>query len=235
MSTLESMVRDDLGSRCARVMAVQNPLKIVLTNYPEDQVEMMDAPYHPQKPELGRRELPFSRELYIDADDFMEEAPNKYFRLKPGGSVRLRYGYIIDFQELIKDDEGNIVEVHCTYDPDTRSGQDTSGRKVKGVIHWLSAAQAVPAEVRLYDRLFTVASPDGQEQPFTDFINPESLQILDHALVEPSLADSQPGDRFQFERQGYFVADEELHKTGEKLVFNRTVTLRDTWAKEKNK
>ncbi|NNJ73017.1 MAG: glutamine--tRNA ligase/YqeY domain fusion protein, partial [Enterobacterales bacterium] len=188
MGLLESCIRDDLGQKCARVMAVLNPLKIVITNYPEDQVEMMDAPYHPQKPELGRRELPFSRELYIDADDFMEDAPNKYFRLKPEGSVRLRYGYIIDFEKLVKDAEGNILEVHCTYDPQTKSGQDTSGRKVKGVIHWLSAAQAVPATVRLYDRLFTEASPDSHDRPFTDFINPHSLDVIKQALVEPSLA-----------------------------------------------
>lgn len=235
MGLLESCIRDDLGPRCARVMAVQQPLKVVITNYPEDKVEMMRAPFHPQNPDLGERDLPFSRELYIDADDFMEDAPNKYFRLKPGGAVRLRYGYIIDFEDLIKDEHGNIVEVHCTYDPDTRSGQDTSGRKVKGVIHWLSASGAVPAEIRLYDRLFTVANPGGQQQPFTDFINPQSLEVIDQALVEPSLQTAQAGDRFQFERQGYFVADEVLHQTGTKLVFNRTVTLRDTWAKQKNK
>lgn len=235
MGLLESCIRDDLGARCARVMAVLKPLKIVLTNYPEDQVEMMNAPYHPQKPELGRRDLPFSRELYIDADDFMEDAPNKYFRLKPGGSVRLRYGYIIDFEKVIKDEAGNIVEIHCTYDPQTRSGQDTSGRKVKGVIQWLSAAHAVPAEVRLYDRLFTVANPDGQEKPFMDFINPHSLDLVEDALLEPSMKETKPGDRFQFERIGYFVADEQLHQAGESLVFNQTVTLRDTWAKEQKK
>ena len=235
MGLLESCIRDDLGQKCARVMAVLKPLKVVITNYPEDQVEMMEAPYHPQKPELGRRELPFSRELYIDADDFMEEAPNKYFRLKPGGAVRLRYGYIIDFEKLIKDEEGNIVEVHCTYDPQTRSGQDTSGRKVKGVIHWLSAAQAIPAKVRLYDRLFTEAQLDSHEHPFTDYINPHSLDMVDQALVEPSLADCPPGAQFQFERQGYFIADHTLHKQGDELVFNRTVTLRDTWAKAQSK
>ena len=234
MGLLESCIRDDLAAR-PRVMAVLKPLKVVITNYPEGKVEMMNAPYHPQKEELGRRDLPFSRELYIDADDFMEDAPKKYFRLKPEGSVRLRYGYIIDFEKMIKDEDGNIVEIHCTYDPETRSGQDTSGRKVKGVIHWLSAEQAVPANVRLYDRLFTVANPDGQEQPFTDFINPHSLDEMNDALVEPSIANAQPGDRFQFERQGYFVADEESHKPGEQLVFNRTVTLRDTWAKQVNK
>ena len=235
MGLLESCIREELGANCARVMAVLKPLKLVLTNYPEDKVEMMDAPFHPQKPELGRRELPFSREIYIDADDFMEDAPKKYFRLKPGGSVRLRYGYIVDFEKVIKDDEGNIVEVHCTYDPETRSGQDKSGRKVKGVIHWLSAKHAVDAEVRLYDRLFTVAAPDAQEQPFTDFINPDSLEVLENAKVEPSLVNSEAGDAFQFERQGYFVADDVLHKSTDGLVFNRTVTLRDSWGKEQKK
>ena len=235
MGLLESCIREELGANCARVMAVLKPLKLVLTNYPEDKVEMMDAPFHPQKPELGRRELPFSREIYIDADDFMEDAPKKYFRLKPGGSVRLRYGYIIDFERLIKDDDGNIIEVHCTYDPETRSGQDKSGRKVKGVIHWLSAPHALDAEVRLYDRLFTVAAPDAQDQPFTTFINSESLELLEHAKVEPSLGSANAGDAFQFERQGYFVADDVLHKSGEKLVFNRTVTLRDSWGKEQKK
>ena len=235
MGLLESCIRDDLGQKCARVMAVLNPLKVVITNYPEDQVEMMNAPYHPQKPELGRRDLPFSRELYIDADDFMEDAPNKYFRLKPEGSVRLRYGYIIDFEKVLKDEDGNIIEVHCTYDPQTKSGQDTSGRKVKGVIHWLSAAQAVPATVRLYDRLFTEASPDSHDRPFTDFINPDSLEVIDKALIEPSLADCPAGAQFQFERQGYFIADHLLHKQGDGLVFNRTVTLRDTWAKAQSR
>ena len=160
MSLLESCIRDDLGQRCARVMAVVEPIKIVLTNYPEHLIEEMEAPFHPQKPELGSRKLPFSRELYIDRSDFMEDAPNKYFRLKPGGSVRLRYGYIIDFVSMIKDNDGNVAEIHCTYDPATKSGQDKSGRKVKGVIHWLSAAQAKPATVKMYDRLFTEATPD---------------------------------------------------------------------------
>ncbi len=233
MSLLESCIRDDLGQRCARVMAVVEPIKVILTNYPEDKVEMMDAPFHPQKPELGRRELPFSRELYIDSSDFKEDANRKYFRLKPGGSVRLRYGYIIDFQDVIKDNDGNVVELHCTYDPETKSGQDKSGRKVKGVIHWLSAEQAKPAVVRMYDRLFTEATPDvgHGDTPFTDFINTDSCEIFDKALVEPSLADCEPGSLFQFERQGYFAADSIDHKPTDKLVFNRTVTLRDTWAK----
>ncbi|PCJ47393.1 MAG: glutamine--tRNA ligase [Gammaproteobacteria bacterium] len=234
MSLLESCIRDDLGERCARVMAIVEPLKVIITNYPEDKVELMPAPYHPKKPELGSRDLAFSRELIIDASDFKEDANRKYFRLKPGGSVRLRYGYIIDFQEVIKDDQGNIIELHCTYDPDTRSGHDKSGRKVKGVIHWLSAKQAKPAQVRVYDRLFSDATPDvgHGDKPFTDFINPESKQVFDNAWVEPSLWDAEPGSSYQFERQGYFVADTVEHLTGEKLVFNRTVTLRDNWAKK---
>ena len=232
MGLLESCIREELAAR-PRVMAVLRPLKLVLTNYPEDKVEMMDAPYHPQKPEMGRREMPFSRELYIEAEDFMEDAPNKYFRLKPGGAVRLRFGYIVDFEKVVKDDQGNILEVHCTYDPETRSGQDKSGRKVKGVIHWVSASHAKDATVRLYDRLFTVPDPDNHEQPFTDFINPESLEVLTDAKVEPSLDHAQAGDAFQFERQGYFVADEDLHGSDNGLVFNRTVTLRDSWGKKK--
>jgi len=233
MSLLESCIREDLGQRCSRVMAVLEPVKIILTNYPEEQVEQMDAPYHPQKPELGRRNLPFSREIYIDRSDFMEDAPRKYFRLKPGGSVRLRYGYIIDFERLIKDDGGNIKEIHCTYDPETKSGQDKSGRKVKGVIHWLSAAEAKPAEVRIYDRLFTVPTPDSGhgDKDFMEFINPKSYSDYQNALVEPSLNEAKAGSLYQFERQGYFVADCEEHVPSQKLVFNRTVTLRDTWAK----
>ncbi len=234
MGLLESCIRDELASR-PRVMAVLRPLKLVLTNYPEDKVEMMEAPYHPQKPELGTREMPFSREIYIDAEDFMEEAPNKYFRLKPGGAVRLRFGYIVDFEKCIKDEDGNIIEIHCTYDPQTRSGQDKSGRKVKGVIHWVSARHALNATVRLYDRLFTVPNPDGHEQPFTDFINPDSLEVLEEAKVEPSLEGAKAGEAFQFERQGYFVADEQLHGLDNKRVFNRTVTLRDGWGKQQKK
>jgi glutaminyl-tRNA synthetase len=233
MSLLESCIRDDLGESCARVMAVVDPIKVIITNYPEDKVELMNAPFHPQKSELGSRDLPFSKELYIDSSDFREVANRKYFRLKPGGSVRLRYGYIIDFEQVVKDDEGNIIEIHCTYDPETRSGQDNSGRKVKGVIHWLSAKHAKSAKVRLYDRLFTEATPDvgHGETPFTDFINPDSMETFKNAWVEPSLADVEAGSTYQFERQGYFVADCEEHKPGESLVFNRTVTLRDTWSK----
>ncbi len=233
MSLLESCIREDLGQRCTRVMAVIDPIKIVLTNYPDDQIEQMDAPFHPQKPELGRRKLPFSRELYIDRSDFMEDAPAKYFRLKPGGSVRLRYGYIIDFERIINDDSGNIQEIHCTYDIQTKSGQDKSGRKVKGVIHWLSAAHAKPATIRIYDRLFTDPTPDvgHGEKEFTDFINSDSCEVYNNALVEPSLFTCEAGSLFQFERQGYFVADSEDHQASETLVFNRTVTLRDTWAK----
>ena len=234
MSLLESCIRDDLGERCARVMAVVDPLKVIITNYPEDKVEMMNAPFHPQKPELGSRELPFSRELYIDSSDFREVANRKYFRLKPGGAVRLRYGYILDFESMVKDDEGNIIAINCTYDKETKSGQDKSGRKVKGVIHWLSAAHAKAATVREYDRLFTEATPDvgHGDISFKDFLNYDSFVSHSNALVEPSLAEANAGDSYQFERQGYFVADAIEHIRGEKLVFNRTVTLRDTWTKK---
>ncbi len=230
LGVLEGSVRDDLGPTAPRVFGVVDPLKVILTNYPEDKVETREWPYHPQAPELGSRSMPFSRELYIERDDFMEDAPRKYFRLKPGGAVRLRYGYVIDFEKVIKDDDGNIVEIHCTYDPETRSGEDTSGRKVKGTIHWVSAAHAFEAEVRLYDRLFVVPRPDGdKERDFHEFINPDSLTVV-RAQLEPSLADAMPEQRFQFERLGYFVADR-YDSTSGAPVFNRTVTLRDSWAK----
>ena len=230
LGVLENSVREDLGPRCPRVMGVLDPLKVVITNWPEDRVEEMEAPYHPQNPDMGSRRMPFSREIYIERDDFMEDAPNKYFRLKPGGAVRLRYGYVIDFQELVKDEAGNIVEIRCTHDPDTRSGEDTSGRKIKGTIHWVSARHAFEAEVRLYDRLFTRARPDADKaHDFREFLNPESLLTV-RGKLEPALQDLQPEDRVQFERLGYFVADRHDSRPG-RPVFNRTVTLRDSWAK----
>ncbi|MFK7958850.1 MAG: glutamine--tRNA ligase/YqeY domain fusion protein [Lysobacterales bacterium] len=232
MGVLENSVREALSDKAPRVMAVLNPLKIVLTNYPEDKEESMDCPFHPQQPELGERPVPFTRELYIERDDFMEDPPGKYFRLKPGGAVRLRFGYIIDFESVVKDDDGNIVEVHCRVDPDTRSGNDTSGRKVKGTIHWVSAKHAVDATVRVYDRLFTRRRPDdGKEgKDFKEYLNPESLSVLEGCKLEGSVAGTAPGSHFQFERTGYFVTDAK-DSSPEKLVFNRTVTLRDTWAK----
>ncbi len=231
LGLLETCVRDWLGPRAPRYMAVLDPIKVVITNYPEGQEETLHAPLHSQNPDMGSRPLPFGREIYIERDDFMEDPPKKYFRLKPGGAVRLRYAYLIDFQQVVRDDEGNIVEIHCTYDPQTRSGQDTSGRKVKGTIHWVAARQAIPARVRLIDRLFTVPDPDRRERPFTDFINPQAMVECDQARLEPALADIDPGQAMQFERLGYFTPDSRDHRP-ERPVFNRIMTLRDTWAKK---
>ena len=230
LSVLEGVVRDVLGPQTRRVFAVLDPIRIVITNLPEDHHEEMECPYHPQRPELGTRKVPFHRELFIERDDFMEEAPKKYFRLKPGGAVRLRYAYIIDFQEMIKDEAGNIVEIRCTYDPATRSGQDESGRKVKGTIHWVSARSGVPAAVRLYDRMFVKARPDADpDVPFTDHLNSESL-VEAQARVEPALLELEAGESVQFERNGYFITDSQDHRA-DQPVFNRTVTLRDSWSK----
>jgi glutaminyl-tRNA synthetase len=230
MSLLENCVREDLNVRATRAMAVLNPLKVLLTNYPADQTELLPAANHPDRPDLGERQLPFGRELWIEQDDFMEVAPKKFFRLQPGGEVRLRYGYIIKCVDLRKDASGRVTEVHCTYDPETRSGMSGAERKVKGTIHWVSAAHAVRAEVRLYDRLFGVARPDGQDVDFKTFLNPESLRVELGARLEPSLVDAAPGAVVQFERLGYFVADRVDHHAGQP-VFNRVVTLRDSWAK----
>ena len=204
-------------------MGVLNPLKVVISNYPEEQEEELEAINNPEDPEAGSRKVPFSRELWIEAEDFREEAPRKYFRLAPGREVRLRYGYFITCTDVVKDDAGAVVEIRCTYDPETRGGQAPDGRKVRGTIHWVSARHAVDAEVRLYEHLFT------DEQPGTGSeINPQSKQILTGCKVEPALAATEPGDIVQFERRGYFCRD-----TGEsdRLVFNRAVGLRDTWAK----
>ena len=228
MGLLENCVREELGHEAERRMAVLRPLKVVLTNYAENKVETMEALNHPNRPELGTRELEFSRELWIEQDDFLEEAPRKFFRLKPGGEVRLRFGYIIKCDEVIKDESGEVVELRCSYDPDTRSGTGTSDRKVKGTIHWVSAAHAVPAKVRLYDRLFTVPDPNATDD-FMDVLNPESLETVD-ALLEPALKNLVVGEALQFERLGYFCADTEEHST-EAPVINRIVTLRDSWAK----
>jgi len=226
MALLENCIRENLGDAAERRMAVMRPLKVVLTNYPQDKVEMMPALNHPMRPELGEREVPFSRELYIEQDDFMEEAPRKFFRLKPGGEVRLRFGYIIRCDEVIKDSAGNVLELHCSYDPDTRSG--SSDRKVKGTIHWVSAAHAVAAEVRLYDRLFSDANP-GAADDLNAVLNPDSLQVVD-ARLEASLGDAEVGDVWQFERLGYFCPDSLDHSAGSPVI-NRIVTLRDSWAK----
>ena len=228
-SKFDHFVRDDLNQRTNRVNGVLNPLKVVLTNYPEDQVEMMEFPNHPDDPSRGVREVPFTRELYIEKGDFMEEPHKKFWRLAPGREVRLRYGYLITCTDVIKDGKGEIVEIHCTIDPDTRGGTAPDGRAVKGTLHWVSASQALDAEVRLYDRLFNHPFPKEAEGDFTDYINPDSLQVIENAKVEPGLKDAAVGDRFQFERVGYFCVDPDT--TDEKLVFNRTIALRDSWAK----
>ena len=228
MGALENCVREDLGDIAERRMAVLRPLKVVLTNYPEDQVEMMEAMNHPNNPDMGTREIPFSRELWIEQDDFMEEAPRKFFRLKPGGEVRLRFGYIIKCEEVIKDDDGNVIELRCTYDAETRSGTGSSDRKVKGTIHWVSAAHGVAATVRLYDRLFTVPDPNGVDD-FMEVLNPDSLETVE-AVLEPALAEETSGDAVQFERLGYFCPDSHSHSV-DAPVWNRIVTLRDSWAK----
>jgi glutaminyl-tRNA synthetase len=228
MGVLENCVREELGDAAERRMAVLRPLKVVLTNYPEDQVEIMQAMNHPGNPELGTREMPFSRELWIEQDDFMEDAPRKFFRLKPDGEVRLRFGYIIKCEEVIKNDDGDVVELRCSYDPDTRSGTGTSDRKVKGTIHWVSAAHAVPAKVRLYDRLFTIPDPNSVEDSMS-VLNPDSLEVVD-AMLEPALRDLSDGQAVQFERLGYFCTDSEEHSV-DAPVLNRIVTLRDSWAK----
>ena len=232
MALLEHCVREDLNRRAPRVMAVLRPLKVVLENYPEGQVEHFEAPYNPEDPSAGSRQVPFSRELYIEREDFMEDPPKKFFRLAPGREVRLRYGYFIQCVGVVKDERsGEIVELRCTYDPATRSGAAPDGRKVKVTLHWVSALHAAQAEVRLYERLFTKENPadekDGQE--FTASLNPASLERLTACKLEPSLHTAEPGSRWQFERLGYFCMDIVDAKPGA-LVFNRTVTLRDAWA-----
>lgn len=233
MALLEHCIRDDLNTKAPRVMAVLRPLKVVITNYPEGQTEELDASFWPRDvPKEGSRPVPFTREIYIEQDDFMENPPKGFHRLLPGGEVRLRYAYIIKCDEVIKDAEGNVTELRCTYQPESRGGAAVDGRKVKGTIHWVSAVHAVPIEVRLYARLFTTPNPEEVEEGkrFQDYINPDSLEVLRNSLVEPSVANAAPGDRFQFERQGYFVADMVDSKPGA-LVFNLVVDLRDSWAK----
>jgi glutaminyl-tRNA synthetase len=228
MGVLENCIRENLADDSERRMGVLRPLKLVLTNYPEDKVEMMEAMNHPGRPELGTRELPLSRELWIERDDFMEDAPRKFFRLKPDGEVRLRFGYIIRCDEVIKNEAGEVIELRCSYDPDTRSGTGTSDRKVKGTIHWVSCEHAVNASVRLYDRLFTEVNPNSADD-FHAAINSISLETV-AAKLEPSLATLESGVAVQFERLGYFCTDSEEH-TDDAPVFNRIVTLRDSWAK----
>ncbi|MCL2133267.1 MAG: glutamine--tRNA ligase, partial [Bacteroidales bacterium] len=229
LSLLEWCVREDLNKRANRYMGVLNPIKVVITNYPEGKVEMIEAVNNPEDESAGKRQVPFSREIYIEQDDFMENPPKKYFRLSPGNEVRLKYAYIIKCEEVIKDELGNVKELHCTYDPETRSGLGSS-RQVKGAIHWVSAAHALPAEVRLFDRLFTEAQMDNipEDKDYKDFLNPQSLQLA-KAYIEPALANIQTGINVQLERLGYFILDKDSKP--DRLVFNRTVTLKDSWAK----
>ncbi|HHL34420.1 MAG TPA: glutamine--tRNA ligase/YqeY domain fusion protein [Desulfobulbaceae bacterium] len=231
MGVLEKAVRDDLNVTAPRVLGVLRPLKVVITNYPEDKEEELTALNHPQDPAVGTRNLPFCRELYVEQTDFMENAPRKFFRLSVGREVRLRYAYLVTCQEVIKDENGNVVELRCTYDPETRGGTAPDGRKVKGTIHWVSARHALRAEVRLYDRLFTIEHPDmDKKRDFKEFINPDSLLVLQDCALEPSLSTARKEERFQFERQGYFCLDSKDSRP-EHPVFNRIVTLRDSWAK----
>ncbi len=227
---LERNLRDDLNERAPRRLAVLDPLKLVLTNFPEGKTEWLELPNHPQNPEMGSRKVPITREIFIERDDFMIDAPKKFFRLKPGAEVRLRGAFIIRCVEVIQDEAGNLLELHCTLDERSRSGQPGADRKVKGTIHWVSARHALEAEVRLYDRLFSVPHPAGEkERDFTEFLNPDSLVIMGRAKLEPALAEAAAGDYFQFERTGYFVPDRDWRP--ERPVFNRSVTLRDSWAK----
>ncbi len=232
---LEHCIREDLNKNAQRVMAVLKPLKVVIENYPEDQVEQMDAVNNPEDDSAGTRKVPFTRELYIEQDDFMEDPPKKFFRLGPGREVRLRYGYLITCNDFVKDDQGNVIELRCSYDPETRGGNAPDGRKVKGTIHWVSASEAATAEVRLYDHLFTKENPSKEKKGkvFTDYINPDSLEVIEQCFVEPSLKEANVGDRFQFERLGYFCVDPD--SSDGSLVFNRTVSLKDSWAKMQNK
>jgi glutaminyl-tRNA synthetase len=234
LSVLEYHVREELNRTVPRVMVVLDPVKVVITNYPEDKVEWLEAENSPEDPELGFRSVPFSREFYIEKADFKEEANRKFFRLKLDGEVRLKNAYIIKAESCIKDEDGNITEIHCTYDPKSLSGSGTpeSERKVKGTLHWVAANKAVETEVRLYDRLFTDPTPDAhKDRDFLDFINPNSLEII-KAYAEPSLLEAKAGTAFQFQRMGYFVLEQ---NNGKQLVFNRTVGLRDSWAKLEQK
>jgi len=232
LAMLEHFVREDLNKRAPRVMAVLRPLKVVIDNYPEKQAEEMDAVNNPEDESAGTRKVPFSKVIYIEEDDFRETPPPKYFRLSPGREVRLRYGYLVTCTSVVKDEKGEVIEVHCTYDPATRGGNTPDGRKVKSTIHWVSAGHAVDAEVRVYDTLFTKENPDEAED-FTANLNPNSLEVIPRAKLEPSLAGAAPGSRYQFERLGYFCVDSDSGPG--KVVFNRTVALKDTWAKVEKK
>jgi len=230
---LEHTVRESLNKTATRVNAVIDPVKLIITNYPEGQVEMMETVNNPEDETAGTREIAFSKELYIEREDFKEEAPKKFFRMTPGQEVRLKSGYIVKCTGCKKDSEGLIEEIYCEYDSQTKSGMPESNRKVKGTLHWVSAAHSLPAEVRLYDRLFSVENPSADERDFRDLLNPDSLKVLTNCRVEASLKDAKPMEHFQFQRIGYFVVD--LESTAEKLVFNRTASLKDSWAKEQSR
>jgi glutaminyl-tRNA synthetase len=233
VALLEHTIREDLNKRVARVMAVLKPLKVIITNYPDGQTEELEAINNPEDPSMGKRVLPFSKEIYIEQDDFREIPPKKFYRLFPGNEVRLRYAYIIKCNEVIKNEKGEVTEIHCTYDPETKSGTGST-RSVKGTIHWVSARHAINAEARIYDRFFITEDPlADKEKDFKDLINPNSLEILSECMIEPSLANVKAGEKFQFERQGYFCVDP-LSSEG-KIIFNRTVPLRDSWAKIEKK
>ena len=227
IAKLESTLREDLNKRSDRRMGVLNPIKVIITNYSDDKEELLDAINNPEDESAGKRKIPFSKTIYIERDDFMEDPPKKFFRLGPGREVRLRYAYYITCQDLVKDDKGNVVEIHCKYDPKTKGGQSPDGRKVKGTIHWVSALHALNAEIRLYDRLFNIPDPS-KEEDFINALNPNSLTILDNCKLEPDLQNALIGESYQFERLGYFCKDQD---SKEKPIFNRTVSLRDSWAR----
>lgn len=233
LSLLEFCVREDLNKKANRVMAVLDPVKLIITNYPEGKTEEMDIENNPEDESTGKRKVPFSREIWIEREDFMENPPKKFFRLGPGLMVRLKGAYIVQCEDFKKDVTGNITEIHCRYIPESRSGNDTSGIHVKGTIHWVSAAHARTAMVRLYDRLFKVEDPGSEEGDFKDYINPDSLHVLENVYIEPALAEAGEGEHFQFLRKGYFCVDRE--SSDAKLIFNRTVTLKDAWVKEQKK
>jgi glutaminyl-tRNA synthetase len=228
LGSLENCLREELNETAPRRFAVLRPLKVVIENYPQDKEELLDAANHPNRPDLGSRQIPFCREIYIESDDFREDPPRKFRRLSPGSEVRLRYGYIIKCEEVIKDQSGEVIELRCSYDPETRSGSEQAQRKVKGTIHWVSARHAIQRELHLYDRLFIAPNPDQGTGDFKRHLNPDSLEILKNSMLEPILEAAKPAERFQFERQGYFTIDTEFP---DRSVFSRTVTLRDSWAK----
>ncbi len=231
VSLLEFSVREHLNLMSPRVFAVLDPVKVVITNYPEGKTELMEVDNNPEDPEAGKRKVPFNRELYIEQNDFMEDPPKKFFRMGPGREVRLKGAYIVKCEDFVKDDDGNITEIHCTYDPDSRSGGAGANRKVKGTLHWVSVENSFDAEIRLYDRMFMDEDPDGhKDKDFREFINPDSLTVLRHCKLEPSIKSAKPEDKFQFQRLGYFCMDKD--STPENPVFNRTVPLRDPWAKK---